>query len=58
MVTSFAPHDRDHVAGVRNSGNRIEESRRLIQLKIVLLAAMPNARVAIATEVKPGFLIS
>ena len=30
----------------------------LIQLKIVLLAAMPSARVTIATEVKLGFLIS
>ena len=30
----------------------------LIQLKIVLLAAMPSARVTIATKVKPGFLIS
>src|SRR5215469_10348162 len=27
MLASFAPHDRDQVAGVRNSGNGIEQSR-------------------------------
>jgi len=27
MLASFAPHDRDDVARVRNSGNRIEQSR-------------------------------
>src|SRR6185369_16650565 len=27
MLASFAPHDRDHVARVRDSGNGVEQSR-------------------------------
>jgi hypothetical protein len=43
------------VCAIPGMGSRSVE---LIQLKIVLLAAMPSARVTMATEAKPGFLIS
>ena len=59
-IKSHIEHQAD---ALESEGLSEEEAYRrarveLIQLKIVLLAAMPSARVRIATEVKLGFLIS